>query len=69
MIVPELTTESEWVLKAVSHNLRRRILNLIYDYSFINYTDLLRELDLSTGKLNFHLKQLTGLIEKHQDGS
>ncbi|MFW9852629.1 MAG: PH domain-containing protein [Candidatus Thorarchaeota archaeon] len=68
MLVPELTFESEWVLKAVSHQLRRKILNLIYDYSFLNYSDLLRELDLTTGKLNFHLKQLTGLIEKQRDG-
>ncbi len=68
MLVPELTFESEWVLKAVSHKLRRKILNLIYDYSFLNYSDLLRELDLTTGKLNFHLKQLTGLIEKQRDG-
>jgi len=68
MIIPELTLESEWVLKAVSHELRRKILNLIYDYSFLNYSDLLRELDLTTGKLNFHLKQLTGLIEKQREG-
>ena len=55
MLVPELTLESEWILKAVSHKLRRRILNLIYDYTFLNYSDLLRELNLTTGKLNFLL--------------
>ncbi len=69
MLVSDLTIESEWVLKAVSHKLRRRILNLVYDYTFLSYTDLLRELSLTTGKLNFHLKQLTGLIDKHDDGA
>ena len=68
MLVPELTLESEWVLKAVSHKLRRRILNLVEDYTFLTYSDLLREMNLSTGKLNFHLRQLTGLIEKQKEG-
>ena len=68
MLTPELTLESEWILKAVSHKIRRKILNLIYDYTFLNYTDLLREMNLTTGKLNFHLRQLAGLIEKQKEG-
>lgn len=68
MLVPELQLESEWVLKAISHELRRKILNLISDYTFLSYTDLLNELNLSTGKLNFHLKQLSALIEKDSEG-
>ncbi|MCG3254678.1 MAG: helix-turn-helix transcriptional regulator, partial [Candidatus Heimdallarchaeota archaeon] len=64
MIISELAFESEWVLKAITNDIRRKILFLIDDYSFLTYTDLLRELDLSTGKLNFHLRQLTGLIDK-----
>ncbi len=69
MLVPELAFESEWVLKAITNQLRRKILHLINDYNFMTYTDLLRELKLSTGKLNFHLRQLTGLIEKKDDKS
>ncbi|NPD89705.1 MAG: PH domain-containing protein [Asgard group archaeon] len=67
MLVPELALESEWVLKAITNDIRRKILYLIQDYSFLTYTDLLRELNLSTGKLNFHLRQLTGLIEKKDE--
>jgi len=69
MLVPELTLESEWVLKAISNDIRRKILYLIQDFGFLTYTDLLRELNLSTGKLNFHLRQLTGLVDKKDEKS
>jgi len=69
MIVPELAFESNWVLKAISHSIRQRILKLIADNTFQSYTDIMQKLALSTGKLNFHLKQLAGLIEKQSDGS
>ena len=68
-IPKDLAIESEWVLKAISHDLRRRILGLLAEGTSQTYTFLLLELGLSTGKLNFHLKQLTGLIEKQDDGS
>lgn len=67
MIIPELAFESEWILKAITNEIRRKILYLIEDYSFLTYSDLLRELKLSTGKLNFHLRQLTGLIDKKDE--
>ncbi len=67
--MPKSAFESEWVLKAISHSIRQRILNLIADNTFQSYTELLQKLSLSTGKLNFHLKQLTGLIEKQSDGT
>ncbi|MHA1156726.1 MAG: PH domain-containing protein [Candidatus Heimdallarchaeota archaeon] len=69
MDIPKSAFESEWVLKAISHSIRQRILNLIADNTFQSYTELLQKLSLSTGKLNFHLKQLTGLIEKQSDGT
>jgi len=68
MIITTIDAETEWLLKALSHKIRRKILKLIQDYSFLKYSDLLRELSLSTGKLNFHLRQLTNLIEKDKDG-
>ncbi|NPE08535.1 MAG: PH domain-containing protein [Asgard group archaeon] len=64
----ELSVESEYVLRAISHELRRKMLFLIRDNTSQSYTELLRKLWLSTGKLNFHLKQLTGIIEKQEDG-
>ena len=69
MLVPELAFESEWVLKAITNQIRRKILHLINNYDYMIYSDLLRELKLSTGKLNFHLRQLTGLIEKKDEKS
>ena len=67
MIIPELAFESEWILKTITNEIRRKILYLIEDYTFLTYSDLLRDLKLSTGKLNFHLRQLTGLIEKKDE--
>ncbi|MBN1329737.1 MAG: PH domain-containing protein [Candidatus Heimdallarchaeota archaeon] len=69
MFVQELPLESEWILKAISHNTRQEILNLIAEKKVQSYTYLMQKLNLSTGKLNFHLKQLTGLIEKQTDGN
>ncbi|MFW9924658.1 MAG: PH domain-containing protein [Candidatus Thorarchaeota archaeon] len=69
MQIPELTFESKWVLKAISHEIRQKILILIQENSVQTYTDLMQKLSLSTGKLNFHLKQMTGLLEKQEDGS
>jgi membrane protein YdbS with pleckstrin-like domain len=65
----ELAIESEWVLKAITHTIRQKMLVLIEENTTQSYTDLLQKINLSTGKLNFHLKQLTGLIEKQSDGS
>jgi len=64
----ELSVESEYVLRAITHELRRRLLFLLKENSTQSYTELLSKLSLSTGKLNFHLKQLVGLIEKQDDG-
>ena len=65
----ELDVESEWVLKAISHTIRQNMLQLIAKNEMQSYTELMQKLSLSTGKLNFHLKQLSGLIEKQEDGS
>ncbi|HUT80259.1 MAG TPA: PH domain-containing protein [Candidatus Bathyarchaeia archaeon] len=64
-----LALESELLLKSISHNLRQQILFLIDENKYQSYTDLMMKLNLSTGKLNFHLKQLTGLIEKESEGN
>ena len=65
----ELDVESEWVLRAISHEIRQKMLYLINENTTQSYTELMQKIDLSTGKLNFHLKQLTGLIEKNTDGT
>ncbi|MHA1686160.1 MAG: PH domain-containing protein [Candidatus Heimdallarchaeaceae archaeon] len=55
---------TEWVIKAINSEIRRKILRLIYKNEQMTYTELLDSLKISTGKLNFHIRQLTGLVEK-----
>jgi predicted transcriptional regulator len=59
-------TEIENVtFQALSHPIRRTIIRIIQSRKQgISYTELITELSLSTGKLNYHLEQLKGLLEK-----
>lgn len=57
----------EIIIQALSHQARRdaiRIIASAEDGS--TYSELMVELGLSTGKLNYHLGQLEGLIEKNE---
>lgn len=57
------------VFQALSHQIRRTILKIISSRaSGVPYTELIVELALSTGKLNYHLEQLAGLITKNDKG-
>ena len=56
------------LIKGISHDIRREILRLINDYP-MSFTDLLNHFDISTGKLNYHLTQIHGFIEKENDSS
>jgi len=52
--------------QALAHLTRRTIIRLIQSKNQgISYTELITELGISTGKLNYHLEQLKGLIEKN----
>ena len=54
--------------QALSHPTRRTIIRIIQsNQKGISYTDLITELGISTGKLNYHLDQLKGLIEKNSN--
>lgn len=56
------------IFQALSHPMRRTILKIVaYRPEGISYTDLNAELGLSTGKLNYHLEQLQGLIVKNEN--
>jgi predicted transcriptional regulator len=55
------------MFQAFAHPMRRTIIKiLIAKPEGVSYTEILLELGLSTGKLNYHLEQLEGLIEKNQ---
>ena len=56
------------VFQALAHPMRRAILKIVASRSEgESYTELITELGLPTGKLNYHLEQLGGLIEKNKE--
>jgi len=55
----------EVVLQALGHRERRNILEIVASSGGgVLYSDILNELGMNTGKLNYHLKLLEGIIEK-----
>lgn len=54
------------VFEVLAHPVRRDILRLVFhDENGASYTDILNEFALSTGRLNYHLKQMDGFIQKN----
>ena len=58
----------EAIFQALSANERREILKIIAREQAVTYTEILGELNMTTGNLNYHLKQLEGFIEKDENG-
>ncbi|MFX0101283.1 MAG: winged helix-turn-helix transcriptional regulator [Candidatus Hodarchaeota archaeon] len=56
------------IINSLNHEIRRGILELISSSGPTSYTKLLEHFDLSTGKLNYHLKLLKDLVEKDDKG-
>ena len=55
----------EIILQGIGHEERRNILKLVGSSpDGITYSEILTELQLNTGKLNYHLKLIDGLIER-----
>ncbi|TFG00854.1 MAG: hydrogenase iron-sulfur subunit [Promethearchaeota archaeon] len=53
------------IYSILSHEIRRKILNVLDREGFLSYTDLMDETGIdSTGQLNFHIKKLGSLIDK-----
>lgn len=68
----KMTSQNEQIesvtFQALAHQIRRTILRLVESKNQgISYTELITELGISTGKLNYHLEQLKGLIEKNSN--
>ncbi len=56
------------IVQAVSHEVRRTILRIVGSgEKGASYTEIITELGISTGQINYHLKQLEGLLEKSAD--
>ena len=55
------------VFEVLAHPVRRDILKLAsYGEDGASYTDILNELALSTGRLNYHIKQMEGFVHKNE---
>ena len=55
------------IFEVLAHDARRDILRIVaFGENGASYTEVLSELGLSTGRLNYHLKQLEGFIEKNE---
>jgi hypothetical protein len=53
----------------LAHPIRRTILRFVQSRpQGVSYTELVADLGLSTGKLNYHLEQLKGVLEKNSSG-
>lgn len=52
------------ILSALSHPLRRQILQYISDKEECSFTDLLNALNVDTGKLSFHIRNLEAFLEQ-----
>lgn len=58
----------EIIIQALGHEIRRTILKIITSSETgALYTDLMTELALPTGKLNYHLGKLEGIVEKNKE--
>lgn len=56
------------VIKVLGHKERKRILKIVSSYpEGINYTGVLGETGLSTGRLNYHLGELEGFLDRGED--
>ena len=56
------------ILQAIGHNDRREIIRIIgVNPDGVTYSGILGETKLNTGHLNYHLRNLEGLIEKRED--
>lgn len=56
------------ILSVLSHPLRREILLRLGESGEQSFTDLMNFLNIDTGKLSFHIRNLVGLIEQTPDG-
>ena len=55
------------VFHALKHGLRREILSLVAEGP-VSYTELLRSLDVKSGMLAYHLRNMAELLEKDDEG-
>jgi predicted transcriptional regulator len=58
----------EIIIQALGHSERRNIIEIIgTSEEGVGYSEILGEIGLNTGKMNYHLKLLEGVIERDQN--
>ena len=56
------------IIKAIGHPERKNILRIVGSYpEGVNYTGILGESGLSTGRLNYHLGELEGFLDRDEN--
>ena len=65
---PRARSVDDLVIKVLGHKERKRILKIVASYSEgIKFTGVLGETGLSTGRLNYHLGELEGFLDRGDD--
>ncbi|MBI5253202.1 MAG: RDD family protein [Euryarchaeota archaeon] len=57
------------LFKALSHPIRAKIIELIYENGELSYTEILTALKIDTGQLNFHLRNVSELYTRTENGN
>jgi hypothetical protein len=56
------------IIKAIGHHERKNILRIVGSYpEGVNYTGILGESGLSTGRLNYHMGELEGFLARDEN--
>lgn len=61
--------EEQKLFEVLSHEIRRKIIRLLAKSRSVSYSELLYELRVDTGTLNYHLSKMREFIEKDENGS
>ena len=56
------------ILSALSHPTRRGILLILNEKNECSFTDLMNALNIDTGKLSFHIRNLAGFVDQTNSG-
>lgn len=68
MVKKPSTELDDLVIKALGHSERKNILKIVASYpDGVTYTGILGETGLTTGRLNYHLGELEGFLDRDED--
>ncbi|HTY75516.1 MAG TPA: RDD family protein [Candidatus Nanoarchaeia archaeon] len=56
------------ILSVLSHKIRREILMILHQKGEASFTDLMKALEVDTGKLSFHIRSLSIFLEQTESG-